>query len=364
MALSKSVGIARLTVANAASAAIAWLVGAQLLSGVFAQLSGARLDSTDMWKWMAQAIGPIVVFWPCYEWARTAYNDAPIDIGLRSVAVLAIGSVSFEAAGILSFETYGDRYFGPIGDSVAWLLCIVAPYFLFNRAIGFATLSILALLLTQSRGGAIVCVATILTMLGIQGRRRGGAARGIVVLSVVFVAGFLFSEQLSGLLNRFADGVMLESDRIETTDFTLELFETAPLLGLGYGAHTYTWSRAGYESLPLDGLFGVPTSTLAQLLADTGLFGTLPYFILFFTVVASLISLVSLVGPSQNEKVISLGVWLTCFMALNQSASWLLPSSLLAPFVFAFCGIVVGASANTPRANSRDGAIRRRGTAT
>ena len=324
---------------------LAAFVGMTFFSCLLAQLSGDRQDDSDIWRLVSQALAPALLFWGCHAWASTRFREGPVDMGVLIISLICVSSVLLEAAGLTSYETFGTRYFGFMGDSVAWLLSFTAIYFIVRSKYFVALFNIIALLLTQSRGALIVFLSAILLFMIFSPNKIG--KNFLIKLGIVgfflFALSF-FQEELSDILDRFLDTNITDNDRTRTIKFTFDIFTMNPLTGFGYDAHSYTYGKSGFSNMASGSeVWQTTTSTWVQILADSGLIGFVPFAIYVFLVLRKALRTIRThaSGP-EYHALVGLSVWLIAFLLLNHSAAWLLPSSLLSLVVFASAGIVVG----------------------
>lgn len=321
-------------------------VALSLFSCLLVQLSGERMDTMKMWGYTAQAFSVSLAYWGCYVWASSRYHGASVDLGVLVMTVISIASVLFEVSGVLQYESSKDRYFGFMGDSVAWLITCSGLYYLVRRKYTILILCIVALICTQSRGPLIVFVLGIMLYLFLTAELSKAQKHLFAIGGFAFLC-FVISFYPDFLLENFGrlySTDFINNDRVRTTEFSLEIFSRNPLTGLGYHAHTYFYNmtvgnymRSGNE------FWAIPVSTWAQVLADSGLAGFIPYVAFVMLVVrASFITIREKFTGNEYRSVAGLSVWLISFLVFNQSAAWLLPGSLLSPIVFAASGLVVG----------------------
>ena len=312
------------------------------LSNILAQIQGPRLDAYDMWRLSLMAYLPTIAFWGGQAWARRAFNTRPIDIGAVILALVCSSSVILDVVGISEYESYGTRYFGFIGDSVAWMLSFVVVYFtVCKKYVLYNVMAIIALLFTQSLGASfVVVVALFIYYLKSNELRRRPVIillNALLLLSIVNYFGLL-----PLLLDRLNVLDILENDRVRTSAFTFGLFLENFYFGGGYGIHGYSFEMEGFTNLVAGFDFmGTPSSTYIQVLADSGLFGFFIFLAFILAVSRDSLRVISNTFSSQGAREVSgLAAWLISFMLTNHTAAWLLPSSKLSVIVFTVAGIV------------------------
>lgn len=333
-------------VARLVPLALGLFAAALALSNILADLDRVRPDRADMWRQTIMALGPAVLLLAGQRWAASRLSVRDIDRAVTLVAAISVLSVALEATGLHRAESYGDRVFGFVGDSVAWYLSFCAVYAVARARPGLAFATILALLLTQSRGALVVTLAGLLIVLLLSGlglRRKilGAAGLGLVLL----LATAVLPDYVAGVSDRFDAVDPLDNDRVRTTAFSLLVWERRPVWGSGYNAHTFAFEKAGL--LPGEGreFWETPTSTPVQILADSGVVG-FGFFLLFalLAIVLAFRAIRAERPPRERAALAGLGAWVAAYLLLNHSAAWLLPGSGLSILVFAAAGIVSGAA--------------------
>jgi O-antigen ligase len=299
-----------------------------------------------MWRLSLMAYLPTLAFWGGQAWARRAFNTRPIDIGVVILALVCSSSVLLDVIGISEYELYGTRYFGFIGDSVAWILSFTVVYFTISKKyVLYNFIAIIALLFTQSLGASfVVVVALFIYYLKSNELRRRPVIillNALLLLSVISYFGLL-----PLLLDRVNALDILDNDRVRTNAFTFSLILENYYFGGGYGIHGYSFEMEGFANL-VDGLdlMGTPSSTYLQVLADSGLFGFFIFFTFILAVSRDSLRVISSTFSSQGARELSgLAAWLISFMLTNHTAAWLLPASKLSIIVFTVAGIVTASS--------------------
>lgn len=326
-------------------AALITFVVLSALANQVASLLGVRDDGAAMWRQLVLASLPVILFWGARSWAWHRFSLRGLDLGMTALIALCLLSVGLEVAGVLAVEAYGSRHFGVLGDTVAWVATLPTIYFMVRGRWVLLGLCLIVIILTQTRGAYLVLLGgLILTVLfmPVTTRRaylmRIGAAIG-GILSMLFAHSLM-----NTLLQRFADVDLLENDRTRTLEFTFEVFLNRPILGSGYNSHSYYFvpTTASMDASLIQ--WSTPVSTFVQVLADTGIFGFIPFFAAMAMICFVAFRAILLRTKAEEiQSVVALAAWLIPFVVLNHSAAWLLPSSLLPPLVFVAAGVVVGA---------------------
>lgn len=322
------------------------------LSNLINVWTGNRQDGHDMWLRFVMTFHPVLLFFAFKDMASDARSHFPLT---RIFDILTIGvvlSVLLSLWSLYQAESYGSRQFGILGDQVSWILSAVLIANLAQGKRLLCGLAALALLATGSRGAMIVTIAALLLQTFMA--RERDVKTTVSKLSTVAVAVFavLLSESLlSFLLERFYLTDITNNDRISTTLFTLSLFEEFPFFGGGLNAHSYFFEAYGYQPSPYELIFPTPVSTFAQVLADGGILGG----VIFAAFVASVcvvsvqvmrwrwLKLVPKGDSDQFRSMCSgLAAWSVSFLILNQSAAYLLPTSMIGELAFIILGCVAG----------------------
>lgn len=326
------------------------LIGFVLLVVVaclIAQFSGKRVDYLEMWRYVIQVYFCTLVFWGVAGWAYRRFDVRSIDLGVAVLATLAVTSVLIEFFGITSFESYGSRNFGFLGDSVAWLLSFPIVYFLFRRRHwSLLTLSVVSLLITESRGALIVVFGSLILYNLFSSEslaRKFGQA--IIMASFILIA--IFSGLGAKGLGRFDGLDLVENDRVQTAIFSALIFLENPYFGGGYGIHSLKFQALGITNDdPGVQTWVIPTNTFLQILSEFGLIGFAVWALFLYLLIVACWRVLRNVRTEPRFRVIlGLTLWLVAFLLLNHSAAWLLPGSKLLVLVFASAGAVVGFSA-------------------
>ena len=151
------------------------------------------------------------------------------------------------------------------------------------------------------------------------------------------------------LLTRLYATNILQNERVNTSRFTLELFSTSPLIGLGYNAQaakfasTYGLGAEGFS------LYSNAASTPFQILSDSGILGFAFFAAFAWCLLWACLHVARAPSPRPDadaekihQTVRGAACWLLVFVPFNQSAAYLLPNSLLGALLFAMAGLVVG----------------------
>lgn len=326
-------------------AALIAFVVMSALANQLANLLAVREDGDAMWRQLILALLPVILFWSARSWAWHRFSLRGLDLGMAVLIILCLLSVGLEIMGLVAVESYGTRHFGVLGDSVAWVATLPTLYFLVRARWGLLGLCLIVMIVTQTRGAYIVLFGGLLLtvfLMPVTTKRAYLMRIGAMIGGICSV--LLAQSLMNTVLQRFADIDFLENDRTRTLEFTFQVFLNRPILGSGYNAHTYYFvpSTASMDASLIQ--WSTPVSTFAQVLADAGILGFIP----FFAAMAMMcyVAYRAIVLPTRAEEiqsVVAVAAWLIPFVTLNHTAAWLLPTSLLPPLVFVAAGVVVGA---------------------
>lgn len=248
-------------------------------------------------------------------------------------------SVGGEMTGLFHFEggTYG-RYFGFLGDQVAWAVTLpIVVYFCSGRFV-LAALAAATLALTASRAPAICLVAALLLLI-VMGR--GHRARRIVTLAILLIFVAFSGSLFSNLLGRLGETAFSSNDRVATAQLGIRLFYRSPVFGMGYNAQTYFYPLTQRRALL--GEWSVQTSTFVQMLSEGGIFVFAAYLAFVVACTAGGLAILKQARETEDWRLVSGAVtWLLAMLWVNQSAAWFLVGSYVGPLVFGMAGIVTG----------------------
>jgi hypothetical protein len=263
-----------------------------------------------------------IVLWTCH-----------VVLGFGLYSILA------DFLGLTHYEAIRGRYFGGLGDQVAWALTLPLLIYFATRRFPLAALAGAGLVLTASRAPTLTVIAAILLLIGFG---RGRRFHYIAMLMILLTFGLYQAGLFSNLLNRLAETQFLANDRTVTAAIGIKTFWASPFVGNGYYSLSYLYPSTMHR-IAL-GILPAQTSTFVQMLSDWGLIAFVPYICF---VVASTIAGMALMRRSKDlaDGSVINGViaWLLAMLWANQSALWLIVGSYIGPLVFGMAGIVAGA---------------------
>ena len=320
-----------------------WL--STLLLGLF----GDRYDYGDVFRQTVMVTYTALPFFATVYAARRMDFDQAVQFTCHVLLALCLSSVLLDFAGVTSFESYSSRYFGFLGDGVAWLVTLpMIVYFTTGRFV-LSGAGAMVLLLTLSRGATLVVTGAILLLLAFGGGR-SRLHYGPPLLATIGVIAYNH-EQFLEFIGRFSRLEIEQSGRVVTSLNGLNIFRDSPLFGSGYNSLAYYFPVLDMTTAE----FAVASSTFVQMLSDGGVVAMLGFIAFVLTI--SYLGLRSLTYRSEtplHQVVVGLTAWLLAIIWLNHSASWFLITAPLAPLVFGVAGLVAGYAARlapSPQAN-------------
>jgi hypothetical protein len=270
--------------------------------------------------------------------ARVTEMDRPLLITCHLILLISMTSILGDVTGLTNFEHRGGRYFGFLGDAVAWALTLpFLVYFSSNRLV-LAAVTGFGIALTGSRAPVICVTAALLMLFAFS---RGRRTQYLITLFLLVVLILYKSDVFETFASRMEATSLSSNDRLATAMLGWRIFRMSPYFGSGYNSLThlfpYRFGSSMYNAL------GAQTSTFMQMLSDGGIILFVGYFAFVF---ASTISGIRLMRRSrtvvQSGMVNGIAAWLLSMLWVNQSATWFLVGSYIGPLVLAVAGMVSG----------------------
>ena len=252
-----------------------WL--STLLLGLF----GDRYDYGDVFRQTVMVTYTALPFFATVYAARRMDFDQAVQFTCHVLLALCLSSVFLDFAGLTSFESSSSRYFGFLGDGVAWLVTLpMIVYFTTGRFV-LSGAGAMALLLTLSRGATLIAAGAILLLLAFGGGR-SRLHYGPPLIATIGVIAYNH-EQFLEFIGRFSRLEIEQSGRVVTSINGLSIFRDSPLFGSGYNSLAYyfpvlDWTRAE---------FSVASSTFIQMLSDGGVLAMLGLMAFVFAISSS-----------------------------------------------------------------------------
>lgn len=275
-----------------------------------------------------------------------ARRCAWILIGLLGVLVAiqfvnAVGaSRGFTIGEVQGMERGEPRYFGPVGDSVGFVLLLGYLLALCHGRLVLAGLVIASIVLTAGLGAMFAAaVATGFFLLFVRHAPAfGGAVRRLLWAVPILLFGglaavVLFSQTLLAPMLRRAENHGFENSgaqRIASGTMARKMFEENPLTGVGYMGYERALFHYGGEKFfnlaKLDGGTANANNQFLQTLSDAGLPG-LAAFALLMSVIVRRIWLTARSGdPFFGPYYLAVLLWVLTMIFGNLAATWLNPS--------------------------------------
>lgn len=307
-----------------------------LLTTLLVGISGGRSDQGKVWQQTFMLVAMMIPYFSL-TYAST-YADANRSIivlcnVLTALGLLSIGLDFFEFTSFLS--NFG-RYFGFMGDPVAWVLTLPFVLYFSTGRLVMAGLVGIGLALTASRGPALCSLAALLLLFALN---RGKRFQQILTFVLLAIIALFQSPLFANLASRIGSTTFMENDRLVTARLGLRIFERSPIFGEGYNSlvrfYPYHANIAG--KLPTQ------TSTFVQMLSDGGLLLFVPFvgFVVALTVGSiKLLRIPPSVGRSPTIN--GAAAWLVSMLWVNQSAAWFVAGSYVGPLVLGMAGIISG----------------------
>lgn len=319
------------------------------LSTILLGFSGMRYDYDDVLRQTAMVSYTAVPFLTMAYAARRMDFDRAVLVTCHVLLALCLASVLLDFSGLTDFESYGSRYFGFLGDGVAWLVTFpMIVYFTTGRFV-LSGAGAMALLLTLSRGATLVVTGAILLLLVFG----GGRSRSRYIPPLIATVGVIAYnyEQFLEFISRFSRLEIEQSGRVVTSLNGLSIFSDSPIFGSGYNALAYHFPVLDITRSE----FAVASSTFIQMLSDGGILAFMGFMTFVITVSYLGVRSLSLQSAAPlHDVVVGLTAWLLAIIWLNHSASWFLVTAPLAPLVFGVAGLVAGYAARQPSFTEAD----------
>ncbi len=314
------------------------LLVALAVSAILVWYSGLRSDTERMLPQVAALLFMSLPFFLFNAAARATDIDRPVVLTCHVILAICTISILGDVTAITDFEQRGGRYFGFLGDPVAWALTLpFLVYFSSNRLV-IAAVAGLGIALTGSRAPAI-CVTAALLMLILFSR--GRRIQYFVTLFLLLLLILYKSDIFETLASRFGATSLSSNDRVRTAILGLRIFENSPYFGSGYNSLTHFYPYRVTSSM--QNTLSAQTSTFVQMLSDGGILLFLGYLSFVAASTTSGLALMKQSRAMAHSGVINgIVAWLLAMLWVNQSAAWFLVGSYVGPLVFGMAGIVSG----------------------
>lgn len=303
---------------------------------------------------------------PVLACAITTLPQARRCIGILLATLAALAAIQFinffgASHGITIGEVQGIergevRCFGPVGDSVGFVLLLGYVASLRFASIGGAGACLGGILLTAGIGSIFAAgVGTVLFLIfGTQSAEvRAFARRRLWLLPLLAFAGLaglaLFARPMAQtLLDRLSSRSYESSggQRLATATLAGAMIADNPLLGVGYMGYEPVLAHYGgarlFDLAHPDGGMANANNQILQALTDSGVCGLLAVAAL---IVCAARLLRRVAGRCEDQFVstffLSAFIWLLALVFGNLAAVWLNPSSFIARFFWIILGAAV-----------------------
>jgi hypothetical protein len=276
-------------------------------------------------------------------------------------ALAAIQFVNFFGAGsgivigeVQGLERGQPRYFGPVGDSVGFVLLLGYLYWLCRMNIVGAAMFAGGILLTAGLGAILGLV--VATGLRLMARRQlvppsGAGWRAVQMLAflAVAVAGINYAEAMTETLRERLSGEHEESSgqRQATTTVAVAMIGDNIFSGVGFMGFRLAVGRYGGEEFfeldKPDGATANANNQVLQSLTDAGLAGLICLGALVLTAARLFYRVATRVeDPFLQVYFWAAMLWLLAQVFGNLVATWLTPSSFVALLLWISIGLALG----------------------
>lgn len=307
-------------------------------SFVLVWLADIRLDIGDVLQQTLALAYISLPFFALQTTAKTIPVERAMILSCHVLFALSALSIGGEVLGIFHFEISGNRYFGFVGDAVAWTLILPLIVYFASGRLFLAGIAAVCLALTGSRAPALCVVGSLLLLMTFA---RGHRLKYVTMLVVLGLVLAFESDLFDVVIDRLAATQFGSNDRVTTATVGLELFRKSPFFGNGYNALAYYFPRD-----PRADVWGfrgwTQTSPIVQTLSDGGLVWFLPYLGFMIAATAGSIAVIrkSRFLPDGGGIMSGLAAWLTGMLWLDQSTTWLVVGTVLGPLVFGVAGVI------------------------
>lgn len=356
--------------------AAAIFLGVQFLASLASVVQFGNLQMSRSITSLARFIAELAIA-PVLAQAIKTMPQARRCAQIMVVTLLALGFIQFinffgASRGIIIGEVQGiergeQRYFGPVGDSVGFVLLLGYIFYLCAWKPGGVFLFGGGIVLTAGIGAMFgTGVATILFLIfGIQGDAMKTFTRKYLwvlpmLLFCVAVASATVGQTMAKtLIDRFTHGKIGKSAelRMVSTRFAARVILDNPVFGVGfmgfanalpsYGARQY------FDLAKADGGRANANNQFLQSLCDAGMIGLFATGI-FITAMASsfLRAETRSDDPLLRTLFRSSFIWLLALVFGDQAAVWLIPSSYIARILWVLLGLAIAVQRLAPQPNA------------
>jgi hypothetical protein len=325
-------------------------IGSPMRKGMIAFLIGLAVSTMFVWKMdLRSDIGRLLPqvaalafmtlpFFVLNAAAKATEMEKAVLVTCHVILAAGLISILSDVMGFTDFEHGGGRYFGFLGDPVAWALTLPFVVYFSRGQLVLAAAAGLGIALTGSRAPAICVAAALLKLITLS---RGRRIQYFVTLFLLFVLILYQSDIFETLANRFEATNLGSNDRLGTARLGWRIFEKSPYFGTGYNSlgHLFPYRFTS----TLQNTLSAQTSTFVQMLSDGGIMQFSGY--LFF-VAATTVTGIGLMRRWRTEPgsgaINGIVAWVLSMLWVNQSAAWFVVGSYVGPIVLGMAGIMAG----------------------
>lgn len=269
-----------------------------------------------------------------------------LSVGINLVS----GALGLELGEVQTGEGM-TRTFGPIGDQVGFMLSYFAFAKILERKLLAASFFALCIYATGTRGALAVLIVGLGFMVW-KLREEIGLTRGKLVASALVLAvflGLLVVQDVGGLRLRYSPEQLrftLE-ERLMAARVALQVFRESPLLGIGFTGFRYlAWDYVEGDRLArILATQRSPMSTAEnqylQVLADGGLLALAAFVWMMAVFLKTFRAAASAEDARVRTQAQAGYIWLLALLVGNQTAAWLIPSSLIATQLWLVLGLAI-----------------------
>jgi hypothetical protein len=325
-------------------------IGSPMRKGIIAFLIGLAVSTIFVWKMdLRSDIGRLLPqvaalafmtlpFFVLNAAAKATEMEKAALVTCHVILATCLISILSDVMGFTDFEHGGGRYFGFLGDPVAWALTLPFVVYFSRGQLVLAAAAGLGIAFTGSRAPAICAAASLLMLITFS---RGRRVQYVVTLFLLFVVILYKSDVFETLASRFEATSLGSNDRLGTALLGWRIFQKSPYFGTGYNSlgHLFPYRFTS----TLQNTLSAQTSTFVQMLSDGGLLQFLGYIVF---VAAATVTGIGLMRRSRTEPgsgaINGIVAWVLSMLWVNQSAAWFVVGSYVGPLVFGMAGIMAG----------------------
>jgi O-antigen ligase len=252
----------------------------------------------------------------------------------------------------------GIRIFGPIGDSVGFILTFFVILAIVQGRLVLASINAAAIVLTGTRGALLVLVVAFVVLM-LRGSRLHWRVGSRLVPVVICAAGLfvtLMVTDVGGMRQRLSteDVAYRAFERGTTASTAAAVFADQPFIGVGFTgfrlhANDYgIWEAFTRQRDYHENYAATTGNQYLQILTDAGLVGLFAFLALMAVLLRQFRALSRHPLPGMAAIGIAAYVWLVALLVGNQTASWILPSSLVACVLWIIAAPSIAARAPRP----------------